>query len=135
MYWNNWVANSDWTSRGWRESRISKGASGTTWEIDANGKKADTGAMVVIECRRCKDKLKQKEMVALAYTIGDVGASGRIIMTPIGVQKGGQKIAEYEGIEQVRLAASSTTTDYMVKFLDKVTSHTKMLKPQGCELR
>ena len=40
-------------------------------------------------------------------------------MTPIGVQQGGEKIAKYGGIEIIHLDADPTTTDYVLKFLDK----------------
>ena len=43
-----------------------------------------------------------------------------IIVTPIGVQRGGQRIAEREGIKVVRLAADSTTENYLLEFLGSV---------------
>jgi hypothetical protein len=97
------------------------GESGATWEIEGKGIKAGTGAIVVIECRRyTTSKLKQKDMAAMAWTISDVGASGGIVVTPIGVQRGGQIVAKSAGIEVVHLDANSTTTDYVLKFLNKV---------------
>ena len=91
------------------------------WEIDGKGVKADEGAIVVIECRRyTTSKLKQEAMGGLAYKIGDVGAAGGIVVTPIGVQEGGEKISKYEGIQIVHLDADSTTTDYVLKFLNNV---------------
>ena len=43
------------------------GESGTTWEIDGKGVRADDGAIVVIECRRyTTSKLKQEDMAGLA---------------------------------------------------------------------
>jgi hypothetical protein len=59
-------------------------------------------------------------MAALAYVIRDVGAAGGIVVTPIGVQEGGQKIAEYEGIKEIHLGADSTKTDYVLEFLGQV---------------
>jgi hypothetical protein len=50
-------------------------------------------------------------MAALAWTISDVGVSGGIVVTPIGVQRGGQLVAKSAGIEVVHLAANSTPTD------------------------
>jgi hypothetical protein len=97
------------------------GESGAEWEIDGKGVKADAGAIVVVECRRyTTSKLKQSAMAALAWTISDVGASGGIVVTPLGVQDGGQIVAKSAGIEIIHLDADSTTTNYVLKFLDKV---------------
>lgn len=97
------------------------GSSGMEWEIEGKGVKAEDGAIVVIECRRyTTSKVKAEQVGALAYRIGDLGAAGGIIVTPIGVQKGGQLIAECEGIQTVRLDADSTTAAYVLKFLDDV---------------
>ena len=41
-------------------------------------------------------------------------------MTPIGVQEGGEIVAKYEGIEVIHLNADATTTDYVLKFLERV---------------
>ncbi len=97
------------------------GKSGTTWTIDSKGVRATDGAIVVIECRRyTTSKLKQEAMAALAWRISDIGASGGIVVTPIGVQEGGKIVAKSAGIEVVHLDSNSTTTDYVLKFLDKV---------------
>jgi hypothetical protein len=97
------------------------GKSGMKWTVDGKGVKTEDGAIVVIECRRyTTSKLKPEAMGGFAYRIGDVGAAGGIVVTPIGVQEGGEKIAKYEGIEIVHLDANSTTTDYVLSFLDKV---------------
>lgn len=97
------------------------GKSGMKWEVEGKGIKTDGGSIIVIECRRyTTSKLKPEAIGGLAYRIADVGAAGGIVVTPIGVQEGGQKIAEYEGIHVVRLDAESTTTDFVVRFLDKV---------------
>jgi hypothetical protein len=47
---------------------------------------------------------------------------GGIVVTPIGVQQGGEIIAKYEGIDIVHLDADSTTTDFVMKFLEKVVA-------------
>ena len=96
------------------------GKSGTTWQVDAKGVKTDDEAIVLIECRRYGSTLNQEAIGGFAYRIGDVDASGGIVVTPVGVQEGGRTIAECEGIQIVHLDANSTTTDYVLKFLDKV---------------
>jgi hypothetical protein len=97
------------------------GKSGMEWTVDGKGVKIDDGAIVVIECRRyTTSRLKPEAMGGLAYRIADVGASGGIVVTPIGVQDGGQLIAKGEGIHIVHLDADSTSTDYVLKFLGSV---------------
>jgi hypothetical protein len=61
-------------------------------------------------------------VAALAWTISDLNASGGIVVTPIGVQQGGQLVffATAAGIQVVQLDADSTTENYMLKFLGDV---------------
>ena len=97
------------------------GESGAEWEIDGKGVKADDGAIVVVECRRyTTSRVKQSAVASLAWTISDLRASGGIIVTPIGVQRGGQLIAEAANIQIVHLDADSSTTDYLLEFLGNV---------------
>ena len=50
---------------------------------------------LVIECRRYpKSRLPQKDAGELAFVIEDLGASGGILVSPLGFQKGAKKIAE-----------------------------------------
>jgi Restriction endonuclease len=97
------------------------GESGAEWEIDGKGVKADGGAIVVVECRRyTTSRVKQGAVAQLAWTINDLGAAGGIVVTPIGVQRGGQLIAKAAGIQIVHLDADSTTTGYLLRFLGNV---------------
>jgi hypothetical protein len=99
------------------------GKSGTKWTIDAKGVIAESGAIVVVECRRrSTSKLNQESMGALAYRISDLGAERGIVVTPIGVQSGGEIVAKHEGIEIVRLNADATRTDFVIEFLEKVVN-------------
>jgi hypothetical protein len=98
------------------------GESGAKWEIDGKGVNADDGATVVVECRRyTTSKVKQSAVASLAWTISDLGASGGIVVTPIGVQAGGRLIAESADIRIIRLNENATITDYVMEFLDKVS--------------
>lgn len=93
----------------------------TDWEIDAKGIREDNGSFVIIECRAYKSsKQKQKDMAALAYTIQDTGAFGGIIVSPLGLQEGAQKIAKAEDIVNVQLNADCTTEEFVIKFLNKI---------------
>ncbi len=95
--------------------------SGTSWEIDGKGVKADGKGFIIVECRRyTTSKPKQRDLAGLAWSILDTGADGGIIVTPLGIQEGAAKVGDAAGIVSVRLDASSTTTDYVLKFLNKV---------------
>lgn len=94
------------------------GKSGMSWEVEGKGVRTDDGAIVVIECRRyTTSKVKAEAMGAIAYRIGDVGAAGGIVVTPIGVRQGGQLIAKGADIQIVHLDENSTTTSYVLEFL------------------
>ena len=93
----------------------------TDWEIDGKGAKVGNEGFVIIECRRySKSKQKQGQVAALAYSIRDAGASGGILVSPLGFQEGAKKIAAAEGIQEILMGPESTRTDYVVKFLNKV---------------
>lgn len=101
--------------------QIVSGQSGTDWEIDAKGVKADDEGFLIIECRRhTKSRLSQESIAAVAYRIKDTGADGGIIVSPLELQKGAKKVAHYENIHHVILDPKSTTTDYMLKFLNQI---------------
>lgn len=65
--------------------------------------------------------MKQEQAAALAYRITDTGASGGILVSPLGFQEGAKKIATAGGIHEVFMDENSTHTDYMIKFLDRAT--------------
>ena len=95
--------------------------SGTTWEIDAKGIATDGEAFVIIECRRyANSRPSQDELAGLAWRIQDAGASGGLIVTPLGVQAGAARVAAAASIESIRLDANSTTADYVMRFLNRV---------------
>lgn len=50
----------------------------------------------------------------------DTGASGGILVSPLGFQEGAKKVAAAEGIHEIFMNADSTRTDYMLKFLNKI---------------
>jgi Zn finger protein HypA/HybF involved in hydrogenase expression len=93
----------------------------TDWAIDAKGILEGDEGFVVIECRRyTTSRPSQEQLGALAYRIKDMGASAGIIVTPLGIQEGAQKIAAKENIVDVRLNADSTTEEYVLSFLKRV---------------
>lgn len=93
----------------------------TTWTVDAKGVMANGDCFVIVECRRYTTaKLDQEAMGGFAYRIRDTGAQGGIIVSPLGLQEGGARIAAAEGIRAVQLNANSTTTNYILEFLGNV---------------
>lgn len=95
--------------------------SGTIWRIDAKGMKDDEEGFLIIECRRyTTSRLNQESMAALAYKILNTEAQGGIIVSPLGLQTGAKKVAEASHIESVILDAESTTTEYIMKFLNRI---------------
>ena len=96
--------------------------SGAKWEIDGKGVKVGDEGFVIIECRRyTKSRQKQEQAACVAYRIIDTGASGGILVSPLGFQEGAKRIAAAEGIHEVFMDENSTRSDYMVKFLDRAT--------------
>ena len=97
------------------------GSSGTTWELDAKALRKGSDTYLVVECRRYpKDRLKQKDLAALAFQISDVGAVGGIVVTPLELQAGAKAIAESNDIIHVTLSPESTTTDYFMRCMNWV---------------
>ena len=100
--------------------QVVPGESGTEWEIDAKGAKIDGEGFLIVECRRWKSKQRQEDIAALSYRIRDTGAQGGILVTPVELQRGAQKVAKHENIFQVILDKNSTAEGYVIEFLGKV---------------
>lgn len=101
--------------------QVLPGASGTNWEIDAKGYAEDGSRFVIVECKRhTKSGISQEVLAGLAWRIQDTGASGGILVTPIGLQTGAQMVAAYARVHAVRLDQNSTTTEYILRFLNHV---------------
>ena len=101
--------------------QIVPGESGTEWEIDAKGVKSDGEGFLIVECRRfTKSRLNQESMAALAFRIQDTGAQGGIVVSPLEPQSGAKKIAAYSNVKHVILDPKSTTSDYMMRFLNQI---------------
>lgn len=97
------------------------GASGTEWELDAKGVGENGTRIIVVECKRhTKTGISQAITGALAFTIQDTGAHGGILVSPLGLQTGGKMVAASANIVEVTLTPDSTTTDYMMQFLDRI---------------
>lgn len=102
------------------------GLSGTNWEIDAKGVRIDDGAIFIVECRRhTTKKISQEALGGLAFRIHDTNATGGILVSPLGFQKGAQKVANSQNIIEVVLDENSTTESYIVKFLNELIIHPK----------
>jgi len=103
------------------KQKVSGYRSGTEWEIDAKGVREGDEGFVIIECRmRTKSKQKQEDVGALVYRISDTGASGGIIVSPLGLQEGAKKVAQAENIIEVQLDPNSTPQEFSMRFLNKL---------------
>jgi Restriction endonuclease len=100
--------------------QVVPGQSGADWEIDAKGVAVNGEAFVIVECRRrITSKLAQGSVGELAYRIIDTGASGGILVTSLGLQSGAKKVAGHSNIQHVILDPNSTTTEYVLRFLNR----------------
>ncbi|MDQ2998980.1 MAG: hypothetical protein M3R61_18265 [Chloroflexota bacterium] len=94
--------------------------SGTSYEIDAKGISSNNETLFIVECRRyTTSRQNQEKLGALAYRIIDTGAKGGIMVSPLGLQEGANKIAAAENIHSVILDANSTRSDHILKFLNQ----------------
>ena len=96
------------------------GASGTSWEIDAKGLRENYQGLVIIECRRHTTQgITQEQVAGLAFRIQDTGAVEGIIVSPLPLLSGARKVAISQHIQEVQLSADCTTTDYVLRFLER----------------
>ena len=103
------------------KQKVSGHRSGTEWEIDAKGVREGDEGFIIIECRRyITSKQNQEKLGGLAYRILDTGASGGIIVSPIGLQEGAKKIAQAENIIDIQLDQNSTPQEFSMRFLNKI---------------
>ncbi|NOI26609.1 restriction endonuclease [Vibrio mediterranei] len=97
------------------------GDSGTNWELDAKGIRGDGESIVLVECKRYTTKRVSQEVIAgLAFRIIDTNATGGIIVSPLGLQKGAEIVAEHADVINVRLDKDSTTQEYVMEFLNSI---------------
>ncbi len=102
------------------ENQRIPGQSGANWAIDAKGVKDNETCFLIVECRRHARKIEQGYVGQVAFKIQDTGAQGGIIVSPLGFQAGAKKVAEYSNIVQVKLDPQSTTTEYIMEFLNRI---------------
>lgn len=96
-----------------------EGGSGTEWEIDAKGVLIDDDSFLIVECKRWSTRVDQATVASLAFQIIDTGASGGILVSPLGFQKGAKKVAAAQRIVEVKFDPRSTYTDYFIRFMEK----------------
>lgn len=101
--------------------QIVRGVSEAEWTIDAKGVLVDGEGFVIVECRRyIKKRLNQESVGAVAFRIKDTGAAGAFIVSPLDLQSGAKMVAMHSKIVHIKLDPSSTTTDYIMQFLQQV---------------
>ena len=93
----------------------------TDWALDAKGVLQNGEGILIVECRQYRGKKQvQEQIAALAYRILDTGASGAIVVSPLGLQSGAQKVASAENVVSVHLTADSTPEEFSMQFLNKM---------------
>jgi hypothetical protein len=103
------------------KQKVSGKMSGTEWEIDAKGVGHSGEVFLIVECRRSTTSRQSQEKVGgLAYRIFDTGAKGGIMVSPLGLHEGASKIARAANIYSVVLNKDSTTSEYVLEFLNKL---------------
>ena len=96
------------------------GASGTDWEIDAKAWRKGNDGFVVVEVRRhTSSGVKQEAVAAIAYRIQDLGGSGGIIVSPLPLQEGAQRVAASTDIAHVLLSPDSSPENYLAEFMGR----------------
>jgi restriction endonuclease len=105
--------------------------SGVDWAIDAKGWTEGAETFVIIECRRyTTSKVKQEHIGALAYRISDTGAVGGIMVSPLGLQEGAERIAKAEKVTSMKLSADATPEEFAIEFLGNA-----IVRPRGVQMR
>ena len=95
--------------------------SGTGYVIDAKAVSEDNSIFFIVECRRyTTSKQNQDKLGVLAYRTLDTGASGGIMVSPLGLQEGAARVAAAENIHSVLLDKDSTRAEYVLQFLNQV---------------
>lgn len=96
------------------------GKSGTQWEFDALAFQDNGENFIIIEARRyTTSSLKQKDIATSAFSIGDVGAVGGIVISPLPLQRGAELVAKMSGIKPLRLSPDSTSVDYLAESMSR----------------
>jgi hypothetical protein len=103
------------------KQKIKGERSGTKWEIDGKAIKEDGKHFLIVECRRyTTSKQNQEKVAGLAYRILDTRADGAILVSPMGLQEGAEKVAVAENIHSVQLSEESTLENFVIQFLNKI---------------
>ena len=101
--------------------QVVPGKSGTSWELDGKGCSVNGARIVIIECKQhLSERIPQSTVAGIAWQIQDVGALGAIIVSPLGLQSGAEKVAAASGVVSVTMRPKSTTSDYLLKFLNQI---------------
>lgn len=90
------------------------GETGTTWEVDGKAVKIGDQGIGLVECKQWQSRVSQETVAGFAFRIDDVGASGGVLVSPLGLQSGAKKVAGATGIVEVRLNSDANLVDYVL---------------------
>ena len=97
-----------------------EGNSGASWEVDARALKEGSEGFLLVEVRRhTSSGVKQEAVAAIAYRIQDLGGSGGIIVSPLPLQEGAQRVAASTDIAHVLLSPDSSPENYLAEFMGR----------------
>lgn len=97
------------------------GASGNDWEIDAIAYLSSGDGFLIVEARRkTAAGVSAEAVAAISRRMKDVGADGAVIVSPLPLQRGGRKLADFDGIQALRLDLESTPERYLAEYMGRV---------------
>lgn len=101
------------------DKQILSGVDGATYELDAVAWTDDAGSFLLIEAKRHNRGLTQDTINSIIYKFIKVGAGGAIVVTPMPLQRGAKKAADFDHVIHIKLSADSTPVDYLAEYMGK----------------
>lgn len=76
---------------------------------------------MIVECKRyTTSRIEQETVAGLAWRIQDTGAEGALLVSPLGLQEGAQKVAAAANVVAIVLNADATPQQFVLSFLDRL---------------
>jgi hypothetical protein len=94
----------------------------TNWSVDVALRRTPGGELVVAECRRTANAVKQEDVAAFAYKVELLRKSlatdvAGVFMTKTGHQIGAVRVGQFNGIDLVILSEDATPPGFNITFL------------------
>jgi hypothetical protein len=95
------------------------GSDGSVYELDAIAWTDEAGSFLLVEAKQQGRRLSQDAVNSILYKFQKVGAGGAILVSPMPLQSGAQKAADYDNLVHIKLTADSTAQDYLAEYLGR----------------